>query len=186
MPVKNWEFDLEGARHKVVLDHSLFMGQLSVRVNGGLLFSGLQPKGGRHPFRIGEHICEVVVEPRGDTFAYNFLIDGVPNAPETLAHQPGEAQAQMELMRWLVPLVILALGIGGLFLNIHLSHNNGYFYRTLSVLTPPGILLGLYMLVFPKEFIGRHSGISGRLLVVMFIGFVIGFYNLFALANGLY
>jgi hypothetical protein len=42
------------------------------------------------------------------------------------------------------------------------------------------------MLVFPKEFIGRHSGISGRLLVVMFIGFVIGFFNLFSLANGLY
>jgi len=186
MPVKTWEFDLEGTRHTVVLDHSTFMGQLSVRVNGGLLFSGLEPNGGRHPFRIGEHVCEVVVEPRGDTFAYNLLIDGAPHGPETLAHKPGEAQAQMQLMSWAVPLAALALAVGGQLLNMYLSSNNGTFYRWLAVLVPPGIIFGLYMFLFPDEFIGSKAGISLRFMALMFIGFLIGFFNLYAMANGWY
>jgi hypothetical protein len=186
MPVKTWDFELDGGQYNVVLDHTLFMGQLSVRVNGGLLFSGLQPNGGRHAFRVGEHICEVVVDLRGDTFAYTLLIDGTPHGPETLAHKPGEAQAQKLWMSWVVPLAALALAVGGQLLNMYLSSNNGYFYRWLAILVPPGIIFGLYTFLFPDEFIGSKATISLRFLALMFIGFLIGLVNWYAMANGWY
>jgi hypothetical protein len=81
MPEKRWEFDLDGARHTVELEHSTFSKVQSVRADGRLLQAPAGTPGG-HTFRIAGHTCEVVVEKRGRKYAYDFLVDGVSSTQE--------------------------------------------------------------------------------------------------------
>lgn len=185
MPVMKWEIQLDGASYKVVLNHSIFTGEQAVRVNGRSLPPRPQGRpGGRHPFQVNDHACEVVIEPRGETFAYNILVDGKPWVPEQLAPEPSKSQNL--LASWGVALMCLALGIGGNWFNWYQAHTNGSYFSELALFTPPIIFLGIYILLFPKEVTRRAAGISVRMTVVMGIGFLFGLANLFAFKYGLY
>jgi len=187
MPEKRWEFELDGARHAVELEHNTFSGKQSVRADGRLLQS---PGGaaGRHAFRIGAHACEVAVAKKGGKYSYDFLIDGVSSTPEQYASEMAEAQTseRMKAMRWWGVIICLAIGVVGNWFNWYWAHSRGYFYDELALLAPAALVLGLYWLVSPKDFVAQYSGISLRMWVVIVIAFLLGFANMYALAHGWY
>lgn len=187
MTEKRWEFELDGTRHTVELEHNTFSNKQSLRVDGRLL--GAQPgTPGRHAFRIEGHTCEVVVARRGRKYVYNFLIDGASNSQEQYSKEMAEAQTSehMKGMRWAAIIIFLALGIGGNWLNWYWAHTQGFYYDELALLMPALAFFGLYWIFFPKDYISQFSGISFRMWIVIVIAFLIGFANMYAFEHGLY
>ena len=187
MPEKRWEFELDGARHAVELEHNTFSNRQSVRVDGQLIqpLSGAQT---RQLFRIGNHTCEVSIARKSGKYAYDFLIDGVSNTPEQYSKELAEAQTseRMRAMRWGGVIICLSIGVAGTWFSWSWAHSRGYFYDELAVVAPVAAVLGLYWLVSPKDFVAQYSGISLRMGVVIAIALLVGFANMYALSHGWY
>jgi hypothetical protein len=185
MTEKRWEFELDGTRHTVELEHSIFSNKRLLRVDGRLL---PQTEGARHTFRIAEHTCEVVINTTGRKFAYQFLVDGVSNIPEQYEKEMSEAQSseQMRGMRWFAIIICLLIGIASNWLNWYWAHTQGYYYEELALLAPAIGFLGFYWIFFPKDFVAQYSGISIRMWIVIALALLLGLANMYAFSNGLY
>ena len=191
MAEKRWEFELEGVRHTVELEHNIFSNKQSVRVDGRLLPADAIPqtKGGRHAFRVDGHPCEVVIAPRGRKFDYDFLVGGVSSVPEKYMAEMAEAQSSEHVnsYRWAAVILFLAIGIGGNLINWYLAHAQGYYIELLAFLAPALALLAVYFIFSPKDFVAQYAGkFSLRTWVVIILALLLGLANNYAFSHGLY
>jgi hypothetical protein len=185
MADKRWEFELDGARHVVELEHSTFSGKQYVRVDGRLL---AQQEGAQGRFRIENHACEVRVVRQGRTYLYDLLIDGVSNTQEQYAKEWDEAQSSETMKSWRRAAIIMfiSLGVLGNWFNWYWATTRGRYFEELALLMPAIMFIGLYWIVFPKDFVAQYSGISVRMWIAIALAFLLGFVNTYALSHGWY
>jgi hypothetical protein len=194
MAEKRWEFELEGKRHAVELEHNTFSNKRSVRVDGRLLSlppEVEQPKerNSRHAFRVEGHTCEVVTGYKDRKFVYDFILDGVSNLPEKYSAEMQEALSsnQVKGNLWVISGLFLVIGVGGNWVNWYLAHAKGYYSEELALLMPALAFIGLYFISFPRDFVAQYAGkFSLRIWVAIILAFLIGFANMYAFNHGLY
>lgn len=195
MTEKRWEFELEGVKHSVELEHSPFSNKRSIRVDGRLLAmppESQQPKerGGRHAFRVNGHPCEVVIKYENRKFDYDLIVDGIPNTPEKYALESAEVapvSKETESSRWTVIGLFLLIGIGGKWFNWYSAHTKGYYLEELAVICPAVIVVAISFILFPKDFVTQYAKkISVRMWIVVILALLLGFANNYALGHGLY
>jgi hypothetical protein len=194
MTEKRWEFELDGKKHSVELEHNTFSNKRSIRVDGRLLALSPevhQPKerNNKYAFRIEGHTCEIVVDYKDRKFVYNFILDGSSSLPEKYSTEMTEALVsdQVKGNRWAISGLFLILGAGGNLINWYLAHSKGYYSEELALLMPAIAFIGLYFILFPKDFVSQYAGkFSLRMWVAIILAFVIGFANMYAFNHGLY
>lgn len=73
-----WQFQLDGRRHTVELEHGILSGQLIIRLDGGLLKHGnmLFRTAGEYPFHIGGHTCIVRIRSGIINYQYELMVNG--------------------------------------------------------------------------------------------------------------
>jgi hypothetical protein len=193
MTDKRWEFELEGSRHTVELEHNTFTNKRSLRVDGRLLpldaSRQTKERGGVHAFRVEGHPCEVTVSPRGAKYDYDFRLDGVSSVPEKYGLELAEAQNSDEIKgnRWVAIGLFLMIGVGGNWFNWYLAHAKGYYLPELAFLAPAIGFLGIYFIFFPRDFVIQFTRkFPLRMWVALIIAFLLAFANNYAFENGLY
>jgi len=194
MADKRWEFELDGVRHTVELEHNPFSKVQSLRVDGRLQSTPAESpqrkdRGRTHAFRIEGHACKVIVSQRGRRFDYDLLIDGVSNTSEQHALETSAAQPSEKVKgtaRAAGGLFIL-IGVGGNWFNWYWAHSKGYYWGELSLIAPAIGFIGLYFLFFPKEFAAQYTGkLSVRTWIAIILALALGFANMYAFDHGLY
>jgi hypothetical protein len=194
MTDKRWEFDLDGAKHSVELEHNPFSNKLSVRVDGKLQILSPEDRQSKardikHAFQINGHACEVVIKVYKKGIEYRFAIDGVSDIPETYAHEIIEAQNNKKEYdsRWVMIGVFLAIGVGGNLINWYFAHTRGFFNGFIALIAPAFTFLAFYFIFFPKDYFLQFAGkFPLRMWVAIILAFLLGFVNLYAFENGLY
>jgi hypothetical protein len=194
MAEKRWEFELDGRKHAIELEHSSNSNKRSIRVDGRLLSLSpevQQPKerNSKHAFQIDGHSCEIVIEYKDRRFVYDLILEGIPNTPEQYSAEMKEALSsdQVRGTRWVISGLFLFIGIGGNWLNWYWAHTKGYYMEELALLMPAIAFIGFYFILFPKDFVAQFSGkFSLRMWVAIVLAFLIGFANMYAFNHGLY
>lgn len=115
MTTKTWNFDLDGFKHTVVLEHGYFSGKRKIRVDGTLVEESkkLFDMGSDHVFTVAGHSCSIHIRTNWVTFFYDLAIDGIsvtnrmpvefleqPNDPR-LAASPAALQTLLKTQRQL-------------------------------------------------------------------------------------
>lgn len=100
----------------VELDHDSYLGHRTLRVDGKMLKDSaklrhaLLDRGSSHPFRVGQHGCEVCIESNWiGLFRYELLVDGRSLSPST----PLPSQAAM-MLNTIMGALIVGLALTGL------------------------------------------------------------------------
>jgi hypothetical protein len=150
-----------------------------------------QPKerNSKHAFRIESHTYEIIIDYKDRKFVYNFILDGTPDTPEKYSAEMKEALVsnQVQGNRWAISGIFLIIGIGGNLINWYLAHTKGYYSEELALLMPAIAFIGLYFILFPKDFVAQYAGkFSLRMWIAIILAFVIGFANMYAFNHGLY
>jgi hypothetical protein len=194
MAEKRWEFELDGKKHAIELEHSTFSNKLFIRVDGRLLSlspEAQQPKdrNSRHAFRVDGHPCEIVIEHKDRKFVYDLILDGLSNTPEKYSAEMKDALSsdQVKGTRWVISGLFLVIGLGGNWLNWYWAHTKGFYAEELALLMPAIAFIGLYFILFPGDFVAQFAGkFSLRMWVAIVFAFLIGFANMYAFNHGLY
>lgn len=194
MADKRWEFELDGVRHSVELEHNPFSNKLSIRVDGKL--QTLPPKAQQskghdiqHTIQINGHVCEVVIKTYKKGIEYGFAVDGEADIPEVYASEILEAQngKQENDNRWVMIGAFLVIGVGGELMNWYFVRTRGFFNGFLALLAPALTFLAFYFIFFPKDYVVQFTGkFPLRMWIAIILTFLLGFANLYALENGLY
>jgi hypothetical protein len=192
MTEKRWEFELDGVKHIVELEHSPISNKRSIRVDGRLLPmppESQQPKerSGKHAFRVSGHPCEIHLKYANRKFDYNLVLDGVRQTPVSSESVESPLGKETPGSIWAAVGFMVLLGLGGNWFNWHSLHTSGYYYPELAFLTPVLTVMGISLMLFPKEFIAHRTGkMSGPMWATYAIALLLAFANNFALGHGLY
>lgn len=115
MTTKTWNFELDGFKHTVVLEHGYFSGKRKIRVDGKMVEESkkLFDMGSDHIFAVAGHTCSIHIRTNWVTFYYDFAIDGIsmtsgmpvefldqPSDPR-LAASPAALQTKIKIVRQL-------------------------------------------------------------------------------------
>ena len=79
MAHKRWVLKSDEGVHTVELEHGYFSGKRIIRVDGRIIDQSEKwfDTGSIHPFQIGNHYCEVLIQVRlGIYFRYGLIVDG--------------------------------------------------------------------------------------------------------------
>lgn len=79
MAKKTWTITIDGAEHKIDLDHGSISGKRIITLDGMVIEESSKPldTGSDHAFQIGNHICTIHIHPQGLGFKYDLSMDGV-------------------------------------------------------------------------------------------------------------
>ena len=186
MAETRWVFELDGGRHTVELEHNAFTKKGSVRVDGRLLHP-LPGPGGRHVFNIGAHACEAAVRSIGRKFDYELLVDGEPQTAEVSSSVPVEIRNSRDVnsVRWAAVILFLVIGVFSIWLNWNWALTKGYYIGELNVIGPAVIVIAVYFILFPQDFVAQYSGkITPRMWVAIILALAAGFGYMVAFENG--
>jgi hypothetical protein len=89
--------------------------------------------------------------------------------------------------RWVIFGVLLAVGIGGNWINWYFLHTKGLYNGLLAVFAPGLVLIAIYSMLFPNEFnVQNIRELSFRMWIAIILAWLLCFANLYAFEHGLY